>query len=53
MVRLSFQTPVLLVTGERDVIVPPETAIDRARLAISAGGKAEHVEFKRCGHRSR
>ena len=50
MVRLSFQTPVLLVTGERDVIVPPETAIDRARLAISAGGKAEHVEFKRCGH---
>lgn len=50
MVRLSFQTPVLLVTGERDVVVPPETAIERARLAISAGGKAEHVEFKRCGH---
>jgi len=50
LVRLSFHVPILLITGGRDDVVPPDAAIDRARLAVSAGGKAEHVKFERAGH---
>lgn len=50
LVKLSFHVPILLVTGGRDDVVPPGEAIDRARLAVSAGGKAEHIKFERAGH---
>ena len=50
MVRLSFETPVLLITGGRDNVISPDTAIDRAKLAVQAGGKAEHVQFALAGH---
>jgi alpha-beta hydrolase superfamily lysophospholipase len=50
MVRLSFETPVLVITGGRDRVISPETAIERVKLAVQAGGKAEHVQFERAGH---
>lgn len=50
MVRLSFTTPTLLLTGGRDEVVNPEAAIQQAKLAVSAGGKMEHKQFPNAGH---
>lgn len=50
MVRLSFTTPVLLLTGGRDEVVDPDAATQQVKLAMSAGGKVEHKKFPNAGH---
>ena len=50
LVNLSFEVPILVLLGARDAVVIPDEARDNAKLAGSAGGKAEYRIFPNAGH---
>ena len=50
LVNLSFEVPILVLLGARDTVVIPDEARDKAKLAVSAGGKAEVRIFPTAGH---